>query len=297
MAYNKKSRHISLTFLSYSAAEVSVKRSVSRQLISTHSPTDIAAEGIITCAICQAVYAPSRLHAYLLQSPPIALESAFMSMCHFCFRCRRPSCPNCWDTAHSVCGQCAQETHVPFRVEIPPLQGTSYSSLHARFSTNDHSTPPSLVRVQPRRFQETPPSFNTPSPTQPNSYHPSNLQPPFPVRSAGTVAASSPVDIDKIATRPDRHTSPDIDSIPTRPNKSRTVNSDDVTTHPPLTTTRKTKPLRLFLTLFLLLAFLIVLVIGASLLLTNVNMLVYEVLHIDIRTELTSLWSFLRSLF
>jgi hypothetical protein len=29
----------------------------------------------------------------------------------------------------------------------------------------------------------------------------------------------------------------------------------------------------------------------------NVNMFIYGVLHIDIRAELTSVWSFLRSLF
>ncbi len=297
ITYNKNRRHISITFLSYRAAEVPVKRSISRQLIGTPSPTGPALEGTITCTICQTMYAPSRLHTYLLQSPPIALESAFISICHFCFRCRRPSCPNCWDNRHGVCRQCAQETGVPFRAETSPLEGTPYSSLRSHFSTNAYSTPSPLVSVQPGYFQETLPSFNTPSSTRPNYYHASNPHPPFPVRPAGTAGTSTPVDVDKIQTRPDRNNTPDIDSIQTRPDTSGPLNVDNYETHLPSPTTKKKKPLRLFTLLILCLLSLIILIIVASLLLTNANILVYGALHIDIRAELTSLWSFLRSLF
>ena len=289
-----------------------MKRSVSRQLISTQSPIGSPVESTVTCAICQAVYAPSRLHAYLLQAPPIALESAFMSMCHFCFRCRRPSCPNCWDNVHGVCGQCAQETHVPFRVETPPLEGTSYSSPRSRLSTQNSSTPPSLVSVQPGRFQETLPSFNTPAPDRPNHYHSSNLQPPFPVQSAGTIVALPSVDVDKIETRPDRSKTPDIDNIQTRPDRSKTsdidniqtrpdtsraLNIDHQETHPFPLISKKKKPLRLFTSLIFILALLIVTMIVTSWLLVDVNMFIYGALHINIRAGLISLWSFLHSLF
>ncbi len=289
-----------------------MKRSISHQLISTHSPSNSAVEGTITCVICQAAYAPSRLHTYLLQAPPIVLESAFMSMCHFCFRCRRPSCPHCWDNVHGVCGQCAQETQVPFRVETPPLEGTSHSFLRSRLLTNDYSTPPSLVSVQSGRFQESLPSFNTPSPARPNHYHSSNLQPPVPVRSTGTIVASSPVDVDKIKTRPNQNEAPDIDSIQTRPERKGSPDIDSIQTYPgndgslnignhktrpPYPATRKKKPLRLFTIFLLSLALLIVVIIVTSLLLTDANQLVYNVLHIDIRAEITSLWSFLRGLF
>ena len=84
--------------------------------------------GTIMCAICKAIYAPSRSHENLLQAPPIVLESAFMSMCHFCFRCRRPSCPNCWDSVHEVCGACVQEANLPFRMDPPPLHSVLVAS-------------------------------------------------------------------------------------------------------------------------------------------------------------------------
>ena len=92
-----------------------MKRSISRPLVGLPSPSaPLPIEGTISCSICQAVYAPARLHSYLLQAPPIALESAFLGMCHFCFRCRRPSCPNCWDAIRAVCGQCTAKLTFPF---------------------------------------------------------------------------------------------------------------------------------------------------------------------------------------
>ena len=268
-----------------------MKRSISRPLVGLPSPSSTSStEGTITCIICQAVYAPSRLHAYLLQAPPIALESAFMSMCHFCFRCRRPSCPNCWDAVHAICGQCTRETHVPFRVETSPLEGTSHLSAPSNFPMDDHSIPPSLIPVQPGRFQET-----LPSPTSTISDHASQTH--FPIKSAGTSVASFPIDIDDIATRPDRSRSSDIDNIATRPDRSRSLSTDKIKTRPVHFRSRKQKLMRILLTSILLLIVLLLVIIVASLLLTNVNLSIYNLLHIDVRAELTSLWHFLQSLF
>ena len=289
IAYNKK--HIGTTFLLCFAWEVSVKRSISRPLVGLPSlPAALPTEGTITCIICQAVYAPSRLHAYLLQAPPIALESAFMSMCHFCFRCRRPSCPNCWDAVHAVCGQCTRETHVPFRIETPPLEGTSSLSAHSSLPIDDHSLSPSLVPVQPGRFQETPlPSTST------TSNHTSQTR--FSVKSTGTSVAASPIDIDAIETRPERNGSPDLDAIETRPDRSKSRYTDKIKTRPDHFRSRKQKLMRTLLAFILLSVFLLLAAIAASLLLANVNISIYKLLHIDIRIELTSLWHFLRSLF
>jgi hypothetical protein len=268
-----------------------VKRSISRPLVGLPSPSSTSpSEGTITCVICQAVYAPSRLHAYLLQVPPIALESAFMSMCHFCFRCRRPSCPNCWDDVHAVCGQCTRETHVPFRVETPPFAGTSHLSAPSNFPIDDHSIPPSLVPVQPGRFQET-----LPSPMNTASAHAS--QTPFTVKSPGTSVASSPIDIDAIETRPDRTGSLDIDTISTRPDRGESLHRDKIKTRPAHFRSGQQRFIRILIASILLLIVLLLLIIVASLLLTNVNLSIYKLLHIDIRAELTSLWHFIRSLF
>ena len=85
-----------------------------------------ATDSTTTCTICGAAYIPTPHNEELLQATPLALESAFMSMCHFCFRCRRPACPMCWDAVHRVCAACVQEAGLPFRVQVAPLEGTLF---------------------------------------------------------------------------------------------------------------------------------------------------------------------------
>lgn len=283
-----------------------MKRSISRHLVSTHPSSSSAgsvAEGTIACAICQAVYAPSRLHAYLLQASPIALESAFMSMCHFCFRCRRASCPNCWDHVHGICAQCTQETHVPFRTETPPVTGIASLPQHSSSSIYSQTAPTSLVKVEPGRFQIEPSSFIESAATRPD--------PPSPT-SAQKVVVSPSVDIDRIktrpdrsaslnidevATRPDRHNPLDVDKITTRPERGRLVKSKNIVSHTKRPIHRRRERVRIFLSLVLALLLLIVLVVVASLLSGEVNLFLSHVLHIDIQATATSLWHFLRNLF
>ena len=78
----------------------------------------------VACMICHAIYTPSTNQPQLAHAPQSVLESALLGMCHFCFRCRRPSCPFCWDAVHGICGSCVLETGLPFRSEVPPLSGT-----------------------------------------------------------------------------------------------------------------------------------------------------------------------------
>ena len=273
-----------------------MKRSISRQLLELHSPSsDPAVESTITCTICQAVYAPSRHHDYLLQAPPIVRESAFMSMCHFCFRCRRPSCPNCWDTVHSVCGQCAHETRVPFRLETPPLEGIPHLSPPSSLSVDQRSISPSLISIRPGRFQKFSSSPIDSMNTRTDRFRSSQVR--FPTASAGTFVGSSPMDIDKIETRPDRSGALDIDRIETRPDRSVSLNVDKRTTHSDLSVSRKRKFARLLIALSLLLLFLIVIGIAVAFISTDMNILIYRTLHIDIRAEFISLWHFLNNLF
>jgi hypothetical protein len=107
----------------------------------------------VTCTLCDAAYAPSPAHLGLSQAPPGVLETAFMSMCHFCFRCRRPACPACWDTVHGVCGACVQEAHLPFRVDAAPLNGVIFSPLHQADTAQENTSSPPLVCVRPGHFQ------------------------------------------------------------------------------------------------------------------------------------------------
>ena len=121
---------------------------------SVQSATTRANNKTIVCTICSAQYAPTQAHAYLLQSPRLALESAFMSMCHFCFRCRRPACPLCWDNVHGLCGACVEDVHLPFRQEAEPLPLKSQLLVPVSPRPQQHRTPTfPLVCTQPGRFQ------------------------------------------------------------------------------------------------------------------------------------------------
>src|SRR5437764_13899567 len=98
---------------------------VQRPEWTNHTSQNATADAVapVTCVICEASYAPSHVYKRFLQGSPVVLESAYMSMCHYCFRCRRPACPECWDAVHGICGACVQEANLPFRTQVKPLDG------------------------------------------------------------------------------------------------------------------------------------------------------------------------------
>lgn len=110
----------------------------------------------VVCKICQAVYVPAQTHRQLARSPYAVIESAFMSMCHFCFRCRQPACPSCWDDVHGVCGACALEAQLPFRSSVPPLGGMVIPPVQHLPLVRVRTVTPPLVCVRPGRFQRAP---------------------------------------------------------------------------------------------------------------------------------------------
>lgn len=119
----------------------------------------------VTCAICDAGYAPSPLRQDFWQAPLSVVEAAFMSICHFCFRCRRPACPDCWDFVHGVCGACVQDAHLPFRTEVA-LEGIVFSPVRLGKngqSTQDEQASSLFVCVHPGRFHTAPPPNHLPT--------------------------------------------------------------------------------------------------------------------------------------
>jgi hypothetical protein len=109
---------------------------------------------MVECQTCQAVYAPAEAYRYLSQAPQVALESALMSMCHFCFRCRRPACPQCWDTVHGVCGECSQEANLPFRAQAAPLRGVLFPIARQAQLRRKQRDVIRLICIIPGRFQK-----------------------------------------------------------------------------------------------------------------------------------------------
>jgi hypothetical protein len=107
----------------------------------------------ITCPLCDAQFTPEPEHAYLHSVEPDALEAAFQSVCHVCFRCHRSACPECWDNVHRVCGACVQEAGLTFRTEAAPLAGLLFPPAAQAFSTAMQSSPTPFVCIQPGRFE------------------------------------------------------------------------------------------------------------------------------------------------
>src|SRR5579884_1834346 len=116
----------------------------------------------ITCIICQASYTPSNLYQHFLQVSPIVLESAYMSMCHYCFRCRRPACPECWDPIHRICAACVQDANLPFRTQVEPLDGIlllPISPISPSETTHDNTASSLFICIKHGKFHTlTPPS-------------------------------------------------------------------------------------------------------------------------------------------
>ncbi len=93
--------------------------------------TDVLAHNetlkIVACPICQAVYLPASTQQATAQSSCAALEAAFLRVCHFCFRCQQPACPQCWNPVHHVCTACGEEAHLPFLSPVPSLEGLVFA--------------------------------------------------------------------------------------------------------------------------------------------------------------------------
>ncbi len=232
---------------------------------SVQPSTTSYAHGTIECTICSAQYAPTQAHAYLLQAPRLALESAFMSMCHFCFRCRRPACPLCWDDVHGLCGSCVQDVHLPFRQEAEPLPLNSTLLIPASVrSQQQHDSSFPLVCRQTGRFQADASSVEYTKDT------------PEPIE----VVPLSP----DVHPQQEVHKTPTQDVVPMEVQERKNVAS----------IARRIERIMTFV-LGLILFIVAVLIVAASFS-EQANEVIIHVLHVDIRTEIEYLLQLIQQL-
>ena|SRR5579859_7716460 len=234
----------------------------------------------VICKICQAVYVPARTHRQLARSPHAVIESAFVSMCHFCFRCRRPACPSCWDDVHGVCGACALEAQLPFRSSVPPLEGMVVSPVERLPLVRVRTVTPPLVCVRPGRFQRSP----LPIEAQTTLYVPT-------ISDQSLDAASKPP--------PSRQT-----PLPSAQSRPRAVNNvANVVTQPEKRRVRRNAALRhnkLARAVMAILLFSVLVIAGftvSALLFPSVNDGSVYVLHVDIRAQIAYLLEMIQHLF
>ncbi len=230
----------------------------------------------VSCIICQAAYAPARQRGDLMKASPLALESAFMSMCHFCFRCRRPSCPECWDYIHGLCGACTQEAQLPFRTELPPLDGTLFAPVRQAQSMREQRVSSPLVCIRPGAY----------TPMQ---------EPP----------------IDRITTRPEpfyAQIQTDVGVAPIlhssqRKKTTRALNAQDPVTEVKTQPVREPAAKKIHIVERLLTFFLVFILLGVvalvviAVLSPEANAAILALLHINIRTEIAYLLQLFQQLF
>jgi hypothetical protein len=82
---------------------------------------------VVSCLVCQAVYIPSSQQQGNAQSSFILLETAFLRVCHFCFRCQRPACPQCWNQTYNLCAACSKAARCVFRSPLTSFEGLIFS--------------------------------------------------------------------------------------------------------------------------------------------------------------------------
>jgi hypothetical protein len=258
-------------------------KKLTRPFYPAHEPL-AAFVGAVSCPVCDAVYAPTQSHEHLLQAPAIALESAFMSMCRFCFRCRRPACPACWDAVNGLCGSCVQELALPFRQELAPFAGafpipTSSRQTASPAILHVPSSDAPLRCVYTGRFQQTSDALVAQAlvATDPVPV----AQRDFPAKEASAPTSTS-----------NHSTQDDIEAQPTQPPVQQQGRSQDVPA------SRLAYVIeRVFTTLFLtLLSIIILFVVGASLS-PQMNTWVAHSFHIDIRALILTIWSAIHQLF
>lgn len=269
---------------------------------------------IITCPICDAVYAPSPQQVPFLQYTQGAVEATFMGMCHFCFRCRRAACPQCWDEVHGVCGSCVQEAGLPFRAGATPLDGLVFPPPAQPSFIPAQQTISLFVPLRTGRFSSAP--VLKPEPAHPdiNTDHPSAVQPAV----AQTVTTDSQRtdgnqsdpgnSINKVAGEPapntvtarDQVDTPAAVAIPTKTPRledSRASREQEKALRT-AKKARKASRLELVLTwIVLVIVLALVVVIALAEFIPAVNVLVVRLVHIDIHAEIAYLVHIVQQLF
>ena len=241
--------------------------------------------GAVSCPVCDAVYAPAQSHEHLLHAPMIALESAFMSMCRFCFRCRRPSCPECWDGVNGLCGSCVQELALLFRQELAPL--VSILSGKTSFRQPELHVSPTI----PQQVS----SMSSDAPLR--CVYTGRFQQSAHDMVADALITTDPVPVAQQAFPAQR--------LPITPSAGQPSTQDDIEAQVAQSSISQQQASpsrsaliieRIFTTLFLTVLSILVLLIICASLSAQANAVIAQVLHIDIRVLLVTLWSALRQL-
>jgi hypothetical protein len=229
----------------------------------------------VTCGICEAVYVPSPLQLPFLQYAQEVLEATFMGMCHFCFRCRRAACPQCWDSVHGVCGSCVLEAKLPFRVETAPLDGLVFPPPLRQPPTSQQQQVASLfVLVRNGRFsieKQARTNLATPDIDTDPAVKPLSLQT---VAPDNLVTDDQQSDVAVFVAAPPKTPLPEVSKDTRKQEKKPRV-------------TKKASRLELIFTwIVLVIVLVLVVVIALAEYIPAVNALILRVTHIDIHAEI-----------
>jgi hypothetical protein len=244
-------------------------------------PSADAPTRTIACVICQAVYSPSRRYEHLLLAPPIALESAFMGMCHFCFRCRRPACPQCWDDVHGICAQCGQESRLPFRRATAPLSPLLFTASRQAQSERVQPATVPFICLAPGKFQRALPGVIEETATA----------------AMQAIEHGKPEEPEKAEKKSSQEQTTVQERVRKAEERTASVEIEEMKTLPVRTSGSSRRWGRFIAVVLCVLLVLVVSGVAAANLSENVNALISSTLHVDIRAEIAYLWQLITHLF
>jgi len=287
---------------------------------------------IVSCLVCRAVYIPSWQQGREQASLKL-LETAFLSICHFCFRCQRPACPQCWNPVHCACASCSEEAQLPFRSPVPSLEGLIFScpaeALSARPAPRSFTClrngsfyfPDSALRANASRDEEATPPAPITSADLPAIV--SNAEPPVPApcdppwlrevlnqrqgeqasgplsRPTGQPTNSGaiwPVQVNALSVSPHTsgpewvqasHVLPPMPALPAQPLETRETKQQEQESDQEdegISLFERVENVLIIVLATLLLAIVLMLILALSF--PQMNTFFYQLIHIDIRTEI-----------
>jgi len=236
-------------------------------------------------------------------------------MCHFCFRCRRAACPQCWDEVHSVCGSCVREAGLPFRAAATPLAGLVFPpTQQASFKASQSQSSSLFVLVRNGRFYRETQVKSELAPTDITTEHPPAFKPAVADTGApdSQIADNQQGDTgiptntaaiktgENSVTEKDEIDTPAAVAIPIKTPAPEDSQETDRQEEAPRVAIKAKKVSRLELVLtwiMLVIVLALVVVIALAEFIPAVNAAIAHVVHIDIRGEIAYLVHIVQQVF
>lgn len=112
----------------------------------------------VTCSICAARYAVVGSWQAWEPLTTMQREHLLLNNSRFCYRCRRPACPDCWNKTYALCAACVHETGLVLQAPVQNMAWGEDSQeglvcigegrYHREWANKTSSTHPRVKRIR-----------------------------------------------------------------------------------------------------------------------------------------------------